>query len=146
MEFGQSHGNGNITRRAEETPKATLRIVVFWPESPSSCVLYIASITLMDLQPFLVLLLLPFCFIMCLGRKNTIIATAIPFMVAGLLVTFAQGVYMIYAGRAITGFCIGIVSLSLPVYLAEAIHPEVRGVLGLLPTTLGTYILVIGRE
>ena len=81
-----------------------------------------------------------------LGRKNTIIATAIPFMVAGLLVTFAQGVYMIYAGRAITGFCIGIVSLSLPVYLAEAIHPEVRGVLGLLPTTLGKYILVMGRE
>ena len=44
-----------------------------------------------------------------------------------LLITDA---YTIYAGRAITGFCIGIVSLSLPVYLAEAIHPEVRGVLG----------------
>ena len=63
---------------------------------------------------------------------------AIPFMTAGLLVTFAQNVYAIYAGRVITGFCIGIVSLSLPVYLAEAIHPEVRGILGLLPTTIGT--------
>lgn len=51
--------------------------------------------------------------------------------------TFAQDVGMIYAGRAITGFCIGIISLSLPVYLAEAIHPEVRGTLGLLPTSLG---------
>ena len=61
----------------------------------------------------------------------------IPFMTAGLLVTFAQNVYTIYAGRVITGFCIGIVSLSLPVYLAEAIHPEVRGILGLLPTTIG---------
>ena len=72
-----------------------------------------------------------------LGRKTTIICTAIPFMAAGLLVTFAQDVYTIYAGRGITGFCIGIVSLSLPVYLAEAIHPEVRGTLGLVPTSLG---------
>ena len=51
--------------------------------------------------------------------------------------TYAQNVYFIYAGRAITGFCIGMISLSLPVYLAEAIHPEVRGTLGLLPTSLG---------
>ena len=58
----------------------------------------------------------------------------------GLLVTFAQDVYFIYAGRAITGFCIGIISLSLPVYLAEAIHPEVRGTLGLLPTSLGIHV------
>jgi facilitated trehalose transporter len=72
-----------------------------------------------------------------LGRKTTIVATAIPFMAGGLLVTFAQDAYTIYAGRGITGFCIGIVSLSLPVYLAEAIHPEVRGTLGLLPTSLG---------
>ena len=48
-----------------------------------------------------------------------------------------QDVYMIYAGRSLTGFCIGIVSLSMPVYLAETIHPEVRGTLGLLPTTFG---------
>ena len=72
-----------------------------------------------------------------LGRKTTILLTAVPFVVAGLLVTFAQDVYMIYAGRSLTGFCIGIVSLSMPVYLAETIHPEVRGTLGLLPTTFG---------
>ncbi|CAB4063426.1 TRET1 [Lepeophtheirus salmonis] len=72
-----------------------------------------------------------------LGRKKTILSTAIPFIVAGLIVSFAQDVYMIYAGRAITGFCIGIISLSLPVYLAETISPEVRGTLGLLPTSIG---------
>ena len=72
-----------------------------------------------------------------LGRKLAIMSTAIPFMAASLLVTFAQNVYTIYVGRAITGFCIGIISLSLPVYLAETIHPEVRGTLGLLPTSLG---------
>ena len=50
-----------------------------------------------------------------LGRKATILFTAVPFMCAGLLVTYAQDVNMICAGRTITGFCIGIVSLSLPV-------------------------------
>ena len=72
-----------------------------------------------------------------LGRKTTILITTIPLLVAGLLVTFAQDVYTIYAGRGITGFCIGILSLATPVYLAEAIHPEVRGTLGLVPTSLG---------
>ena len=72
-----------------------------------------------------------------LGRKTTILCTAVPFIGAGLLVTYAQDVTLIYAGRTITGFCIGIVSLSLPVYLAETIHPEARGTLGLVPTTLG---------
>ena len=50
-----------------------------------------------------------------LGRKTTILCTALPFICAGLLVTYAQDVNLIYAGRTITGFCIGIVSLSLPV-------------------------------
>ena len=68
------------------------------------------------------------------------------FPIAGLMVTFAQDVYLIYAGRAITGFCIGIISLSLPVYLAEAIHPEVRGTLGLLPTSLGEVICISYRD
>ena len=71
------------------------------------------------------------------GRKTTILITAIPLLVAGLLVTFAQDVYTVYAGRGITGFSIGILSLATPVYLAEAIHPEVRGTLGLVPTSLG---------
>ena len=56
-------------------------------------------------------------FLEVLGRKTTILMTSIPFMGAGLLVTYAQDVNMIYVGRAISGFCIGIVSLSLPVIL-----------------------------
>jgi facilitated trehalose transporter len=71
------------------------------------------------------------------GRKRTILLTAFPFMLASLLVAHATAVLALYVGRAVTGFCIGVISLSLPVYLAEAVHPEVRGTLGLLPTTLG---------
>jgi hypothetical protein len=44
---------------------------------------------------------------------------------------------MLYAGRVIAGFCVGVVSLCFPVYLGETLQPEVRGMLGLLPTTLG---------
>jgi len=58
-------------------------------------------------------------------------------------VSFAKDVNMIYAGRAITGFCIGIISLSLPVYLAETIQADVRGTLGMLPTTLGNLGMLI---
>lgn len=35
------------------------------------------------------------------------------------------------------GFCVGVTSLSLPVYLGETVQPEVRGTLGLLPTAFG---------
>ena len=42
-----------------------------------------------------------------LGRKWTILMTAPPFIVAGLMVTYADSVGVIYAGRSVTGFCIG---------------------------------------
>ena len=44
---------------------------------------------------------------------------------------------MVYIARAIAGICVGINCLSLPIYLAETVQPEVRGTLGLLPTTVG---------
>jgi facilitated trehalose transporter len=56
---------------------------------------------------------------------------------AWLLIALAVNVPMIYAGRVVAGFCVGIVSLCFPVYLGETLQPEVRGMLGLLPTALG---------
>ncbi|XP_015191171.1 PREDICTED: facilitated trehalose transporter Tret1 isoform X2 [Polistes dominula] len=76
-------------------------------------------------------------FIEYLGRRNTILGTAVPFIVAWVLIGLAQNIPMILAGRAICGFCVGITTLSLPVYLGETIQPEVRGSLGLLPTVFG---------
>ncbi|XP_076246155.1 trehalose transporter 1 isoform X2 [Calliopsis andreniformis] len=78
-----------------------------------------------------------------LGRRNTILATALPFIAAWLLIALATNTAMVLVGRALCGFCVGIASLSLPVYLGETIQPEVRGTLGLLPTAFGnTGILV----
>ncbi|XP_012278618.1 facilitated trehalose transporter Tret1 [Orussus abietinus] len=71
------------------------------------------------------------------GRRNTILATAFPFITAWLLIAMAQNIEMLLIGRALSGFCVGIASLSLPVYLGETVQPEVRGMLGLLPTTFG---------
>ena len=73
----------------------------------------------------------------------TIISTALPFCLAGVLVSQATTVQVICLGRALAGLCIGAMSLSLPVYLAECLRPEVRGRLGLLPTTLGNLGVLI---
>ncbi|KOX76211.1 Facilitated trehalose transporter Tret1 [Melipona quadrifasciata] len=78
-----------------------------------------------------------------LGRRNTILATALPFIAAWLLIALAMNVGMVLAGRALCGFCVGIASLSLPVYLGETIQPEVRGTLGLLPTAFGNTGILI---
>lgn len=72
-----------------------------------------------------------------LGRKTTILATAVPFIAAWLLIALANSVILVLIGRGLSGFCVGVASLSLPVYLGETVQPEVRGTLGLLPTAFG---------
>lgn len=71
------------------------------------------------------------------GRKMTIIGTAIPFFMGWMLIANANGIAMVLAGRAFCGLCVGVGSLAFPVYLGETIQPEVRGSLGLLPTAFG---------
>lgn len=72
-----------------------------------------------------------------LGRKKTIMGTAVPFTIGWMLIANAINVVMVFAGRVICGVCVGIVSLAFPVYIGETIQPEVRGALGLLPTAFG---------
>lgn len=42
-----------------------------------------------------------------------------------------------------TGFCIGIISLSFPIYICETIDQSVRGTLGLLPAAFGNFAIVL---
>lgn len=70
-------------------------------------------------------------------RPRVTDATRVFFFAAWFLIALATQAAMVLAGRAIAGFCVGIASLSLPVYLGETVQPEVRGTLGLMPTTLG---------
>lgn len=78
-----------------------------------------------------------------LGRKMTILAIAIPFIVSWLLIACASSVSLVLVGRALSGFCVGVASLSLPVYLSETVQPEVRGTLGLLPTAFGNIGILV---
>lgn len=59
------------------------------------------------------------------------------FFPALLIIGSAVNVWMLYVGRAMAGLCVGLLTLTLPVYLGETIQPEIRGTLGLLPTTFG---------
>lgn len=56
------------------------------------------------------------------GRKTTLLLTALPFIVAGLIVTYADMVALIYAGRSITGFCIGYVWACVGQPLLDTCH------------------------
>ncbi|XP_065334432.1 facilitated trehalose transporter Tret1-like isoform X1 [Cloeon dipterum] len=78
-----------------------------------------------------------------IGRRSTILGTALPFIISFLVIAFAQNVLMVKIGRALGGFCVGIASLCLPVYLGETVQPEVRGTLGLLPTALGNIGILV---
>lgn len=78
-----------------------------------------------------------------LGRKKTITATAVLFVLSWLLIGLATSVWYLYTGRAVAGLSVGLASLALPVYLGETIQPEVRGTLGLLPTALGNIGILV---
>ncbi|CAG7784985.1 unnamed protein product [Allacma fusca] len=83
------------------------------------------------------------------GRKTTMMILSAPFVLGWMLITFApaHNLAMIYAGRFLTGFCGGAVSLAAPVYIGETAEDSIRGTLGTgfqLMVTIGilfTYIV-----
>ncbi|KAK2548355.1 Facilitated trehalose transporter Tret1 [Acropora cervicornis] len=75
-----------------------------------------------------------------LGRKGTIMACVLPFELGWLLIAFAQNQMMLYSGRVINGMACGMISLAVPVYIAEIVPARLRGMLGSvnqLAVTLG---------
>ncbi|KAG8198778.1 hypothetical protein JTE90_007088 [Oedothorax gibbosus] len=65
-----------------------------------------------------------------LGRKGTLILNTVPFVIGWLFIAYTDSVGLIFAGRIVTGFCSGVVSVATPMYLVEISTPEVRGLLG----------------
>lgn len=65
-----------------------------------------------------------------LGRKKTIIFTAVPFFFAWIMVAFATSVIYLYLARFIAGVADGITFTVVPMYIGEIAHPTVRGLLG----------------
>ncbi|XP_027505984.1 solute carrier family 2, facilitated glucose transporter member 6 [Corapipo altera] len=80
----------------------------------------------------------------CLGRKLSIMFSALPSAVGYALMASAQGVWMLLLGRVLTGYAGGVTSASIPVYISEISHPGVRGMLGACPqimAVLGSLLL-----
>lgn len=78
-----------------------------------------------------------------LGRKWTLLVTDVLFIIAWAVNYFAKNYFYLYVSRSLVGIGVGIASLTFPVYLGETIQPEIRGTLGLLPTTFGNIGILI---
>lgn len=61
------------------------------------------------------------------GRKNTLIVTAIAFLLSALGTGLALDFTTFVFGRIIGGVAVGVVSVVLPIYVSEVSRPEKRG-------------------
>ncbi|NGX35934.1 MAG: putative metabolite transport protein CsbC, partial [Candidatus Anoxychlamydiales bacterium] len=58
-----------------------------------------------------------------IGRKKSLFITSIVFIIGTFIVMIAQTVTMLFIGRIILGLAIGVVSLAVPLYIAEMSDP-----------------------
>ncbi|XP_029172548.1 facilitated trehalose transporter Tret1-like [Nylanderia fulva] len=83
-----------------------------------------------------------------IGRKNTMLFTALPSIISWLMIAFATSPWELYISRFISGLSTGIAYLAMPMYLGEISPPDIRGNLTSMFTVagkLGTLIeFVIG--
>ncbi|VVC44860.1 Hypothetical protein CINCED_3A012419 [Cinara cedri] len=82
------------------------------------------------------------------GRKPTIAALAVPFIISWAMIYFATSVWELYVARLIAGAVIGGVTATVPMYIGEIAESSIRGELGSyiqVKVTLGIlYVYAIG--
>lgn len=66
----------------------------------------------------------------CLGRKRTLLISAVPHAVCWAMKAFCTNLNLLYVSRAIGGFGDSFMYNSLPMYIGEISTPRVRGVWG----------------
>ncbi|EIN03883.1 general substrate transporter [Punctularia strigosozonata HHB-11173 SS5] len=74
------------------------------------------------------------------GRRLSILAGCIVFLLGGAIQVSAQNIHYMYGGRFLAGMGIGMLAMLAPLYQAEIAHPSIRGRL----TTLQQFMLGIG--
>lgn len=67
-----------------------------------------------------------------IGRKKTLLISAVPFIIAFILNIVATNVYYFFISRFLCGLSVGLVFTVLPMYIGEISDDEVRGSLGSL--------------
>ncbi|XP_075903182.1 solute carrier family 2, facilitated glucose transporter member 8 [Nelusetta ayraudi] len=65
-----------------------------------------------------------------IGRKLSLMFCSLPYVFGFTIIIAAQNVWMLYAGRMLTGLASGVTSLVVPLYISEMAHERVRGTLG----------------
>lgn len=61
------------------------------------------------------------------GRKMTIMILNVPFVVGWCIISMSGCIYWLLFGRILTGFCVGVLSPTVPAYLSEISAPKYRG-------------------
>ncbi|XP_005408505.1 PREDICTED: solute carrier family 2, facilitated glucose transporter member 6 isoform X2 [Chinchilla lanigera] len=74
-----------------------------------------------------------------LGRKLSIMFSAVPSAIGYALMAGAQGLWMLLLGRMLTGFAGGLTAACIPVYVSEIAPPGVRGALGATPQLMAVF-------
>ncbi|KAJ4832722.1 hypothetical protein Tsubulata_022468 [Turnera subulata] len=65
-----------------------------------------------------------------IGRKGSLMIAALPNIIGWLAISFAKDSSFLYMGRLLEGFGVGIISYTVPVYIAEIAPQNLRGALG----------------
>ncbi|XP_069988510.1 facilitated trehalose transporter Tret1 [Penaeus vannamei] len=65
-----------------------------------------------------------------IGRRGTMLASVAPFVVGWVLICLAGDLWTLLAGRLVTGFTMGTMSVVCPTFIGEFATPDVRGLLG----------------
>ncbi|XP_077397217.1 solute carrier family 2, facilitated glucose transporter member 6 [Festucalex cinctus] len=68
-----------------------------------------------------------------IGRKLSIMVSAIPSSIGYLLLGGGVELWMLHLGRFLTGVAGGVTAASIPVYISEISHKSLRGALGTCP-------------
>ncbi|XP_034948901.1 facilitated trehalose transporter Tret1-2 homolog [Chelonus insularis] len=83
-----------------------------------------------------------------MGRKRTMIISAIPFFISWLMIIFTRDLISLYIARFIGGIGAGAACVIVPVYIGEIAEPSIRGALGsffpLLFSTGVVFVYVVG--
>ncbi|CAN6448448.1 unnamed protein product [Victoria cruziana] len=64
------------------------------------------------------------------GRKGSLMIASVPNIIGWLVISFANDSSFLYMGRLLEGFGVGIISYTVPVYVAEISPQDMRGALG----------------
>ncbi|XP_064486093.1 facilitated trehalose transporter Tret1-2 homolog [Ornithodoros turicata] len=85
-----------------------------------------------------------------LGRVRTIQFSSMGFIAGSLCIAMCNtSLISLFFGRVLAGFCCGVVSLAVPVFVSEISPPDVRGLLGSciqLSITLGILLVFVSGK